>query len=39
MDESDEDEATTDEPLGDSLFGRFADAGVDPAEAVREERR
>ncbi len=38
MDESADDDATSDESLGDSLFGRFADADVDPVEAVREER-
>ncbi len=38
MDDSDEHDAMSDEPLGDSLFGRFGDADVDPVEAVREER-
>jgi hypothetical protein len=38
MDESADDDATPAEPLGDSLFGRFADADVNPVDAVREER-
>ncbi len=39
MDESADNDTTPAKPLGDSLHGRFADADIDPVEAVREERK